>query len=827
MRVRLALILMGLAVFSVFSQQSDDWYQGKPVKEILFEGLKHVKLAELEEVVESFKGRLFDDALFWELQGRLYALEYFEMITPSAVPADPLGIGNEVIIKFTVVERPIVSRINLSGNNHLRRREIMETISIKVNDVVNQVKLRADELAIINKYLEKGYPDIKVRSQMDVGNNSTMVITFFIEEGEKIAIESLNFEGNQVFSTKTLRSQLSLKPKGIFVDGAFQESKLLVDQDTVIQYYRDRGYIDAELVDVMRSVQKDKKGNNNMTITFKIVEGRQYLFGGVVFEGNQIFPTETLSEKITSKVGEVVNARKVETDLQRVADLYYENGYIFNSIGREEVRDSQNGMVTYKIPIVERGRAHIENIIVRGNAKTKPHVILREIPLESGDVFSKTKVMEGWRNLMNLQYFTVVAPDTPPGSEDSLMDLIFNVEEQPTMDIQVGMNFSGISEPGQVPISFMLKWSDRNFLGYGNMLGVDLNISYYTQSFTVEYTHRWVFGIPLSMSFDFTGQHTRRLGAMDNNAPYFNGDEPYAFPDGFNSYEEYVNASKTPPSEFLMHYDQWRFSLGVSTGYRFPTIAGNLGFGGGVRSGIVLNQYDESLYRAFDPAIRDQNNKWTPANSVWTSVSLDQRDIYYDPSKGYYGIQRFGYYGIFPIELEHYFRTDTKAEFFHTLLAFQITDTYILKFIFGIHSGLSFIFPQPNRDAPAVENPNKLSVDGMFVGRGWTNEYYIKGLALWENWAEVRIPFVPGMLAFDLFFDAAAVKDTPRAFFSDFSIEDMRFSLGGQFRFALPQFPIRLGIAKRFKVVDGSVEWQKGNILDAVDLVFSFAISTY
>ncbi|MDR2485492.1 MAG: BamA/TamA family outer membrane protein, partial [Treponema sp.] len=496
-------------------------------------------------------------------------------------------------------------------------------------------------------------------------------------------------------------------------------------------------------------------------------------------------------------------------------------------IGREEQRDTEKGIVKYTVPIAERGRAHIENILVTGNKKTKTHVILREIPLESGDVFSKTKLMEGWRNLMNLQYFTMVVPDTPTGSTDSLMDLIFNVEEQPTTDIQLGLTFSGISEPGQIPISVLAKWNDRNFLGYGNMLGADINVSYYTQSASLEYTHRWVLGLPLSATFDFTGQHTKRFAAMNNSAPYFNGNEAYAFPDGFTSYEEYEGANKIPPSEFLMTYDQWRFSVGVSTGYRFATFLGNLGVGGGVRAGIVLNQYDEHVYRAFDPAIRERNNQWTPANSLWTSVSLDQRDIYYDPSKGYYAIQRVGYYGIFPIELEHYIRTDTKAEFFHTLYTFEITDTYNLKFIFGIHSGLSFIFPQPNRNEPQIENVNKLAIDGMFTGRGWTNEYQSKGFALWENWAEIRIPLVPGIIAWDFFFDAAAVKENPQKLFTAFSIEDMRFSLGGLFRFALPQFPIRIGFAKRFKVVNGEVEWQKGNMWDVLDLVFSFALSTY
>ncbi|MDR3335497.1 MAG: outer membrane protein assembly factor BamA [Treponema sp.] len=832
MRLVVVMILVVMGAFSGFAQESVEWYQGKPIKTVVFDGLKHVSAAELEGVTEAYIGKAFSDELFLDIQGRLYALEYFELISPSAVPGDLEG--NSVILRFTVTERPTASRIIFSGNAHLRRNELLEVVVLKVNDVVNQMKLRLDEFAIQNKYLEKGFPDVQVRSETQLSRDGvSMTVTFFIEEGEKMAIEAFVFEGNSIFSSRTLRGQLSLKAKSLIHDGAFQEAKLIADQGAVTQYYHDRGYIDAAITDVIRETRKDEKDNNYMTITFKIVEGKLYNFAGVEFEGNKIFTTQQLSALIYSRQGEVVNARKVEADLQRVADRYYEDGYIYNAINREPLKDPDNGTIAYKITIVERGRAHIEHILITGQKKTKPEVILREIPLEPGDVFSKTKVLDGMRNLYNLQFFSAVAPDTPPGSEDGLMDLVFTVEEQPTTDIQVGLTFSGTSDPDQWPVSAMLKWNDRNFLGYGNLVGAEVQASWDTQSGSLQYTHRRIFGLPLSGSFDFTAQHTNRRALMDNMAPYFYGDEEAAFPDGFNSYSEYYNAGKIPANEFLMKYTQWKLSVGASTGYVFSTVLGNLSLGVGIRSGIIRNTYDESLYRPFDPTIRERNNQWTPVNSFWASIALDQRDIYYDPSKGYYGIQRVGYYGIFPIEQEHYLRTDTKAEWFLTLINAPVTEKWSFKAVFGIHSGLSFIFPQPFRDKAVVEAVNQLAVDGMFVGRGWNSEYYNKGFALWENWAEIRIPILPGIFAFDFFFDAAGVKDTPTHFFQQFSLEDMRFSFGGGLRFSIPQFPFRLSLAKRFKVVDGVLEWQKGAIFSndkpasGLDVVFSFALSNY
>jgi outer membrane protein insertion porin family len=833
-RLKMVCFLFVAMALAGFAQEGEVWYRGKPIKDIVFIGLKHVKTVELEGIVEPYKGRIFDDDVFWEIQGKLYALEYFETISPSAVRADETG--NEVILRFAVTERPVVSRIVFDGNRGVRRNDLLDVTSIKVNDVLNQSKIRVDELAIINKYLAKGFPDVQVRSETLAGPNDTLLLTFYITEGEKISISEFRFEGNTVFSPRTLRGQLSLKAKTLINDGAFQEAKLLADREAIARYYHDRGYIDAAVIDIGRDISKDDKGNNNLVLTFSVYEGSVYTFGGISFEGNQIFSTEQLTKLVQSKTGETINAGRLEGDMQRVADLYYENGYIFNTIGREEIRDGEAGVVSYKLLIVERGRAHIENIIVRGNTKTKTNVILREIPLEPGDVFSKTKVMDAMRNLYNLQYFSMVAPDTPPGSEDSLMDLIFTVEEQPTMDIQLGLTFSGSADPESIPVSGMLKWSDRNLMGSGNQLGVEVNSSIVDNtSVSLNYTHRWIFGLPLSGGFDFTAQYSKRLAAQNKSNPQFTGDEIYAFPDGFASYDEYEKANKVPPDQYLMNYEQWYLSLGFSTGYRWTSYMGNVSLSGGVRAGLIQNTYNNQLYRPFDPTLREENNHWTLKNSFWASLSLDQRDVFFDPTKGYYLSERVGYYGILPQEREHYIRSDTKAEYFFTVFNIPVTDTWSLKSVFGIHTGLSLILKQPGRDGvlPAIEEANKLAVDGMFVGRGWSGEYRRKGLLLWENWAELRFPLVPNILAWDFFLDAAGVETTQGYYLGGFSVENLRFSLGGGIRFTLPQFPFRFSLAKRFRMEDGLIHWEKGAIpigdpkdpRSGIDPVISFALS--
>ena len=836
MRFKVFAIILFITVLLGFSQglysQEDDWYMGKPIREISFTGLSTVAQNELDALMYPYRGRIFSDTIFWEILGKLYALEYFERIDPATHRYD--AAGSEVIISFNVIERPVITRITFAGNSNLRRSELQDVVTSRVNSIYNQSKVRVDIQAIINKYHERGYPNVAVTSIEDRSVEGTVSLIFSIDEGSRISISRIEFQGNTRFSSNVLRNQISLKARSLLNDGAFQEAKLLADIETILKYYHDRGYINAQVRDVTRSYEEDDRGTN-LILTFMIEEGVEYRFGGVTFEGNHIFSSEQLQRLIYSRTGEVVNMTRLEMDLQRVADLYFENGYIFNSIVRLPEVDTQTNVLSVKIEIEERGRAYVENIIIIGNQKTRTEVILREIPMEPGDVFSRAKVLEAIRNIYNLQYFTMVIPDIHQGSTENLMDLVITVEEGPTTDIQFGLTFSASADPDTFPIAGLLQWNDRNIGGSGNQLGIEINSTVVdTFSGSLNYTHNWIFGLPLSVGADFSINYLKRYAAMDNQLPIFSGYEEFAFPDGFMNYDEYIANSRIPPRDFQMEYEQWYLSIGLSTGYRWLTPLGILGLGGGMRYGLIQNTYDEIL-RPFDPTLREGNNTWVPKNSFWLAVTLDQRDIFYDPSSGYFFYERFGLYGVLDHEREHYLRSDTKAQFYMTLFDIPVNESWNFKGVLAMQAGLSIIFPQPWRGSFAIEDANKLAVDGMFTGRGWNIEYRNKGLVLFDSWIELRIPLVQGILAFDFFFDLAAVEKREGDYFNqgNFTISNFKFSYGGGIRFTLPQFPIRMSLVKRFEILDDwSVKWAPGAIFGdpsrpwtGMDLVISFVIT--
>ncbi|MCR5612182.1 outer membrane protein assembly factor BamA [Treponema sp.] len=782
-----ALLFLGT---NAFSQETDDedWYLNKTITQIQFEGLTTIKKSELSGLASSYIGKTVESCIY-ELIDRLYALELFDDISPLATHDK----GDGVIIVFTVKEKPVVTSITFKGNKQVRNAPLREAIHSKTNEIFSSAKALSDERAIRNVYLEKGFTDVHVSYKTEETEEGIAII-FVIREGHSSVITSIDFSGNTVFKTRVLKRQLKLKEVGIINKGAFQESMLENDRQAILKYYADHGYIDAQIIDVTRDVTyNEEKKRDEMHITFYMQEGNQYKFDGMTFNGNSIFSSQKLSERVTMKKGEIFNQTKFNECIMGITDLYYENGYTSNGFAPSINKDTVNKTVSFVLNIAERDRSHVESIIIRGNSKTKEYVITREIPLESGDVFSKTKLTTGLRNLYNLQYFSSVVPDIQAGSEGNLINIVINVEEQMTNSVEFGLTFSGVTDPTQLPFALFAKWANSNVFGTGRTMSASTTISSAEQSLALGYSQNWTFGLPIELSESLSVSHSNATSLR----------------------LKVLNDGTVNTKDYYMQYESWTTSLNSSIGRRWMWDWATFTLSGGLTNSLKSYIYDESIYTPLDPQICEYANKLGLVNSIWGKASLDGRDINYDPTRGWFVSQQLGWYGLTPWETDFYARFDTKLEGYWTLFSIPFTEKYTFRMIFAALTSLSLQYPAPGS---SVSDSNKLYIDGMFNGRGWTNIYNtVKGRALWSNCVELRMPVVPGILAIDGFFDATAIKDTPENFFGGLTGNDFYFSFGPEIRVLLPQFPMKFMFCNTFKFTDDKFKWH-----DTMKFVLSF-----
>jgi len=811
-RIVAMLVLLSAGV-AAFAQSAPDWYVGKTIKDIRFEGLVVVPSKDLDPVIKEFKGKVFADELWMNLLARVYELDFFDVVEPEALPSD--AASSAVIILFKVKEKPAIASVFVSGNSGIRTQEILDSLTVKENTIFNESRMRLDEIALRRLYQSKGFPDVKIVASKDIRPDGAVAVTFAVEEGIQNIVEKLLFEGVESVSASTLKGELTLKEKGLFQAGQFNESQLEESRQAVELYYKNRGYIDARVVDVRReSVPSEKGGSTRLTLTFVVEEGRRYLFGGLGFSGNVIYPVEQLTALVRHQVGAVLNFERLMQDQSRVADLYFENGYIFNGFKLLDARDEETGTISYVLQIEERPQAHIEDVIFRGNTKTKEFVLRRLVPLQSGDIFSKTKVLESLRSLYNTQYFSSIVPEYEQGSQDLFVDLIVSVEEQSTASIQFGLTYTPSASAGSFPIIGLVNWSDINFLGNGQTLALKTNLAVDSQDLTFSFSDDWLFGKRLSGAVDFSFEHESLQAAQDSSGTIFAYGDPTRVPDPYDTYEEYLAAGKSVPDEFLMNYDTWTFSLGYSSGYRLNTRAGVVGFIPGVIHELGMKTYDASLYRPYDSTIAENLDKFLFSNSVYGRAYLNDLDLWYDPSRGYYVSQRLGLTGWFNGELNHFVRTDTRLDAFLTLVNLPVLESWSFKAVLGAHTKFSALLKQPWRSGDTVEasDSKMLAIDGTFVGRGWSELSSYYGTALWDNWIELRLPVVPSVFSLDGFLSAALLStDTglldlssgsgviaPDTTLADMTLGNFAYSVGAGLRFIILQFPFRIYFAKQF-----------------------------
>ena len=768
---------------SAFSQENSDWYVGKTISQISFEGLRSVKKSEVSGVTGSFIGKPFEDSLYNDILDRLYALGYFEDIEPYA-KHDPKS-PDKMILVFTVKEHAVISSIEFKGNKKIRNNELRDNITAKAGDVFLDSAILLDERALRDFYIKKGYSNVRVSYTAEENADGVKVV-FHIIEGSGTVITSIKFSGNTVFSERTLKGKISLKEEGFMRDGAFQRASLETDKQTIIAYYLTRGYADARIVDVIQeSSINEKKAREEMSLVFIIQEGEQYTFSGLTISGNEIFSTDKLMSFIKLKNGDVFNQTKFQEGLSNLTNLYYENGYMSNEFYPAINKDSERHTIGYSLSIVERSRAHIENIIIKGNTKTKDYVILRELPVKPGDVFSRDKIMAGMRNLYNTQYFSSIVPEPVSGSEANLVDLVITVEEQSTTSLQFGMTFTGIEDPDDFPISLFFKWQNSNLRGLGKTISAGVNASTSDQSVDFSYSQSWLFNKPIQFSESLSLFHSDTSALLANWLASGTLDDDY----------------------YYYGYESWGASLSSSVGHRWNPSFAILTVVGGMTNTVTDNLYDQNLYIPIDSGVNKYAERFGLKNSIYASISLDDRDINYDPSTGWFVNQRLAWYGLIPdVEHEFYLRSDTKLESYLKLFDIPVAGGYWnFKAVLAAYTGFSAIFPVPGT---LFGSSSKVYIDGMFNGRGWTDIYNdVRGKAMLSNRIELRIPIFTGVIGLDGFFDAVAVKEEPEQMFNDLSIEDFYFSFGPGLRFLVPQFPLHLLFANKFRVKDGDVVW--------------------
>ena len=824
-RFLVSIVLISALSFSFLSAaDTDPWYVGKRIASFSNSGLQNVKESVVLDIQYKYLGKPFSDELFNELQGELYGLEHFLYFLADARRT---GEGdNELQIAMTFYELPYIKTTTIEGNQGIKTKDITEVLLAKEGLFIDEQNIELSKQKILALYQEKGYADAQVESEYVIDEaTNTADLKYIIRENQQKRIGQIVFEGNEKLSSDMLSKQLSSKQVSYFNSGYYNPSTIETDKQKIITFYQSRGYIDAAITDVRtEDISTEDDTYTRLRVVFTIEEGEQWFFGGIEVEGNTVFSDEQFQSLISMRKGAVLDVSRVQREITAITDLYWNNGYIFNLISSDLIRNEEEKTVTYILKVQENQQAVIEDIRIEGLTKTKPYVFERELTFAKGDIFSKEKLIRSAQNIYNTLIVTDVQFDIINGTEEGSVIPVFTVVEGNQMDIQFGATFGGNVDG--FPVSGFLQWSDKNLGGTGRDLAVATNLSPDTQNISISFTDGWFGNRRWSngLSFNFERSVKENILQRGIGSKYYTGHdetniEENPFPYGYDSYASYLAADQAlPSSRYLMTYTYYRISLGYNTGYTFMFQPGSLNVGGGIAVGLNYAQYDDNVYDPYERLIWLYHDTWQFSNRLTLSFAWDGRDLIENTSRGYYLSQSFTYAGGILGGLSNYIRTSSSASGYLTLFTFDL-DEKKANVVLGVTTSLSAMLRQYSKHYDtgvwdwydAKEGATRyemLYIDGMNTGRGFSVVF--DQAYLWDNQVSISWPLAQNVLSAELYASATGVspdlntiKATDLAWY---------FSMGAGVKLKVPGFPLGLYLVKNATYIDDAFSWEGGNI---------------
>ncbi len=412
--------------------------------------------------------------------------------------------GNSIRIVYEVGSSALIGGIGFEGNRMFDDEELREQTKIKSGTMINDKDFAQARKDLLKYYHEARYPRTRITwEERATPSGQHRDIIFKIDEGPRGEITDIVFKGNRQFDSEQLRQVMKVKEKGTLYfltgSGRYSEFELEDDLEAIVDHYRNFGYLRARVADV-KYYNVGTKSHEKLRMVVTIDEGPRYRIRQVAFQGNKVFNHAELEPALSMIAGDIYSLKKVSDDVRLVRSYYGAKGYADAYVRPDivEVGVDGKGMrlidITYKL---EEGKPYrVGRINVRGNTRTRPHVVLRELPIKSGAPLNSVDLETARTRLTNLGYFGGVQVSQATSSTPGYRDVNIDVAERRTGDLSFGVSFSS-----EQNVSLFVNLTQSNFdirgltngvlVGGGQRLTISANIGTEYQTASIFLLEPW------------------------------------------------------------------------------------------------------------------------------------------------------------------------------------------------------------------------------------------------------------------------------------------------------------------------------------------------
>jgi len=483
--MRVLPVVMGLGL--LFALTTAAAQEAPRIGRVVITGNQRVEEEAIRVQLRSQPGtRLNEEAVDNDIRA-LYRMGFFEN-----VEADLSQEGDQQVLTFKVTEHPLIHEVHLDGNKKVSREDLEAALKVRPNTILDPEKVRRGIEEAKKVYDKKSYPDASIDYTAAPVGEHEVVLTYKINEGKVVRIDTIVFEGARAFSKRQLKKAMQTKESWIlsFVTGAgnLDREVLKTDIERLTAFYYDHGYIDVKVDEPQ--VERTDKG---LVVTIKIDEGEEYKVGAVAISGELLPDMGRARERLGLVSGDVFRTSKLRDDITALTEAYGDQGFAFVNVTPDTAVNPTDKIVDVSYKVSKGPEVYIDKIDITGNTKTRDKVIRRELQLGEQQRFSGSKLRRSQERLRRLGFFEDINITTRKAENEDRLDLLVDVKEASTGAFSAG---AGISSGES--FLFNVRLSEINLFGRGQRMVLNADFGAIRRNFSLDFSEPYFLDTELT-----------------------------------------------------------------------------------------------------------------------------------------------------------------------------------------------------------------------------------------------------------------------------------------------------------------------------------------
>ncbi len=481
--------------------------EGRSITEISVDGLQGLPESTVLFYLEVEVGDRYSSQ---DMNDRVHQLWERGLVDDVRVRAEADGDG--VKLTVSVIERPLVSELIYDGIKRVSTSDILDLIArkrirLQEGDTLDLGEVYRLGAAIEDLYAEKGFRLATADYEVIRVSPSESRVVFTIDEGSKVRICGVTFDGNTVLSDRALRGEMKKTKKSNFITklrkrDIYGEATLAEDLKAVGDAYRARGYKDVVVGEPESEIQGaggDQDDKRCLALTVPIQEGPRWSLGDVEVEGNDTFQTEFLLGLVEEPRGGWLRSKVVEEGQTAMEEVYANTGFLFATVNTEiRERDKDNYVADVVFHIDEGDQYRIRSLEFEGNVSTRDKVLRREMAVQEGYVMNSGALRNSLLRMRQLEFFKIDEEnpvEIETDTEEKVVDLVVRGQEGDRTELQFGAGYSEFEG-----FFGQFVFTTRNFRGRGETMSINLQNGRFGDRYEFSYGIPWFMDRPQNLA---------------------------------------------------------------------------------------------------------------------------------------------------------------------------------------------------------------------------------------------------------------------------------------------------------------------------------------